>query len=222
MIIKLKNLNKTFVKKDETIEVLKKFSYEFAAGKMYGICGHSGSGKSTLLTILGLMQVYDDGTYLLKDKEVSQMSNNEKSDIRSKTIGFIFQNFYLDEQLTAIENVMLPMIINKDIKKEDRYDKAIKLLKDVGLEKRINHFPKELSGGESQRVAIARALANDPSIILADEPTGDLDRNNEKQIFGILKKLSQEGKCVIVVSHSDEIKEYADKIIELDQETGGV
>ena len=117
---------------------------------------------------------------------------------------------------------MLPMIINKDIKKEDRYDKAIKLLKDVGLEKRINHFPKELSGGESQRVAIARALANDPSIILADEPTGDLDRNNEKQIFGILKKLSQEGKCVIVVSHSDEIKEYADKIIELDQETGGV
>lgn len=220
MIIKLKNLNKTFVKKDETIEVLKKFSYEFAAGKMYGICGHSGSGKSTLLTILGLMQAYDEGTYLLKDKDVSQMSNNEKSDIRSKTIGFIFQNFYLDEQLTAIENVMLPMIINKDIKKEDRYDKAIKLLKDVGLEKRINHFPKELSGGESQRVAIARALANDPSIILADEPTGDLDRNNEKQIFGILKKLSQEGKCVIVVSHSDEIKEYADKIIELDQETG--
>ena len=187
MIIKLKNLNKTFVKKDETIEVLKKFSYEFAAGKMYGICGHSGSGKSTLLTILGLMQAYDEGTYLLKDKDVSHMSNNEKSDIRSKTIGFIFQNFYLDEQLTAIENVMLPMIINKDIKKEDRYDKAIKLLKDVGLEKRINHFPKELSGGESQRVAIARALANDPSIILADEPTGDLDRNNEKQIFGILK-----------------------------------
>lgn len=217
MIIKVENINKTFKKKDEEIIALKNISYNFDLGKMYGICGHSGSGKSTLLTILGLMQSYDSGKYFLCEKDVSKMNKNEKADYRSNMIGFVFQSFYLDEQLTAIENVMLPMIINKNIKKEERYEIALELLKSVGLENRLNHFPKELSGGESQRVAIARALANNPKIILADEPTGDLDKKNEQQIFNILKDLTKKGKCVIVVSHSDEIRKYADKIIELDE-----
>lgn len=217
MIIKVENINKKFNKKNEEIIALKDISYNFEPGKMYGIVGHSGSGKSTLLTILGLMQSYDSGKYIFDGQDVSKMNKDAKADYRSNTIGFVFQSFYLDEQLTAIENVMLPMIINKKIKKEERYNKALELLKSLGLENRVNHFPKELSGGESQRVAIARALANDPKIILADEPTGDLDKKNEKQIFDILKELSNKGKCVIVVSHSDEIKEYADKIIELDE-----
>ena len=134
-----------------------------------------------------------------------------------KHIGFVFQDFYLDEHLKAYENVMLPMLINKEIKKEERKEKACKLLIDLGLRDRINHFPKEMSGGEQQRVAIARSLANDPKIILADEPTGNLDEENEKLVFETLKDLSKKGKCVIVVTHSEEIKKYADKILTINK-----
>ena len=129
-----------------------------------------------------------------------------------KNIGFIFQSFYLNQTLKAYENVMLPMLINRDIERKDRKERAIKLLESVGLKDRIDHFPNELSGGQQQRVAIARALANNPSIILADEPTVNLDEDNAHEIFFRLRELANNGKCVVVVTHSNEVKKYADRI----------
>ena len=177
--------------------------------------GHSGSGKSTLISILGLIDRPSSGKYYLNGEDVFKLDDYKLSKLRNKEIGFIFQNFYLDEHLKAYENVMIPMIINENIPKDERKNRAITLLKKLNLEKRINHFPKEMSGGEQQRVAIARALANEPNIILADEPTGNLDKKNELMVFEELKNLSLAGKLVIVVSHSDEIKNYADIILEL-------
>lgn len=214
-IIKLKNINKKYIRKDEQIEALKNISLTFENGKFYAIMGHSESGKSTLIRIIGLMDNYDSGIYTLNKIDVKKLNDIEKSNNRMKEIGFIFQDFYLDKNMSALDNVILPMLINKNIKKDERKQKATNLLKKVGLLERANHFPKELSGGEQQRVCIARALANDPNIILADEPTGNLDEKNEQIIFEQLKELSKEGKCIIVVSHSNEVKKYADEIINL-------
>ena len=150
------------------------------------------------------------GEYLLYNKTTKSLSDKESSYYRMKHIGFIFQEYNLNPYLKAYENVIVPMLINKKIKPQNRLSKAENLLSDVGLFERKDHFPKELSGGEQQRVAIARALANNPDIIIADEPTGNLDKKNEKIIFKILKQMAESGKCVIVVSHSDEISSYAD------------
>lgn len=214
-VIEVKNINKTYKKKDETIEALNNINLSFEKGKFYAIMGHSGSGKSTLIRILGLIDEFDSGEYLLNNNSVKKLNNLESSEIRMKEIGFVFQDFYLDEYMTAKENIILPMLINKSIEKQDREKIAEQLLEKMGLLDRKNHLPKELSGGEKQRVCIARALANNPSIILADEPTGDLDEKNESIIFEYLKELSKEGKCVIVVSHSNEVKKYADEVINL-------
>lgn len=213
--MELKNISKVFKRKDEEIIALNDVSFRFEMGKLYGIMGHSGSGKSTLINIIGLLETPSDGSYILDKKDVSKLSDNELASLRLKTIGFVFQDYFLDENMTALENVMLPLLINKELNFKEKEEKASKLLNEVGLDKRIKHFPKELSGGEKQRVAIARALANEPKIILADEPTGNLDEENEKIILDTLKKLSKEGKCVIVVSHSEEIKKYADKLIKI-------
>jgi len=209
-VIELKGLIKNYDTLNEKLEVLKGIDYTFCKGKLYAIKGHSGSGKSTLIRILGLMDNPTDGEYYIYNKKTNNLSDEESSYYRLKHIGFVFQDYNLNAYLKAYENVMIPMIINKDILKSDRESLADKLLKEVGLLDRREHFPGSLSGGEQQRVAIARALANNPSIIIADEPTGNLDKKNEKVIFELLKKLANEGKCVIVVSHSDEIKEYAD------------
>ena len=211
--MKVENITKIYRTKTSEIKALDNISYEFIPGKMYAIMGHSGSGKSTLISILGLIDTYTSGKISIENKDVSKLKENELADLRMKHIGFVFQDFYLDEHLKAYENIILPMLINKEIKKENRKEKALKLLKELGLEERINHYPGEMSGGECQRVAIARSLANDPQIILADEPTGNLDEENEKLIFSILKDLSKQGKCVIVVTHSEEIKNYADEIL---------
>lgn len=213
--MELKNISKVYHTKKEKVEALKDFSYKFDDGKLIAIMGHSGSGKSTLIKIMGLMEKSDDGNVIINNKVVNELSEKELADIRMKNIGFVFQDYYLDIDLKAIDNVVLPMIINKDITKSDRKKKAEYLLKFVGLGDRMNHYPKELSGGEQQRVAIARCLANDPSIILCDEPTGNLDEDNETIIFKMLKDLSKKGKCVVVVSHSNEIKKYADEVIYL-------
>ena len=215
MVIEVKEINKTYKKKDETIEALNNINLSFEKGKFYAIMGHSGSGKSTLIRILGLIDEFDSGEYLLNNNSVKKLNNLESSEIRMKEIGFVFQDFYLDEYMTAKENIILPMLINKGIEKQNREKIAERLLEKMGLLDRKNHLPKELSGGEKQRVCIARALANNPSIILADEPTGDLDEKNESIIFEYLKELSKEGKCVIVVSHSNEVKKYADEVIDL-------
>lgn len=154
---------------------------KFYSGKLYAIMGESGSGKSTLINILGLVDNFDAGDYIIYDKNLKTIGEEEICKIRMKNIGFIFQDIYLDTNLKAYENVMLPMLINRNIK--NKKEKSLELLKSVKLEDRVNHFPQQLSGGEEQRVAIARALANDPTIILADEPTGNLDKKNEKIIF---------------------------------------
>lgn len=215
MFMKVKNLTKIYKNKNGDVKALDNITYEFKAGKLYAIMGHSGSGKSTLISILGLLESYTSGSLIIKDKETINFKDDELADLRQKHIGFIFQNFYLDDQLKAYENVCLPMLINKDINASLRKSKALELLKSLELEERALHYPKEMSGGEQQRVAIARALANNPEIILADEPTGNLDEDTEKLVFEILSSLAKEGKCVIVVSHSNEIKNYADVILYL-------
>lgn len=214
-VIELKGINKIYKKGNEEVRALEDIDLTFEKGKFYAIMGHSGSGKSTLISILGLMNKFDSGDYLLNEKSTKDLKELEASKLRMKEIGFVFQEFYLDEYMTALDNVILPMLINKEIDKQNREKIAKDLLKKFKLEGRESHLPHELSGGEKQRVCIARSLANNPSIILADEPTGDLDEENEKMIFNYLKQLSTEGKCVIVVSHSNEVKNYADILIEL-------
>ena len=216
--MKLINAEKKYNIKNNEIIVFKNLNIQFDEkdGKFYAIMGHSGSGKSTLIQILGLLDELTNGKYILNKIDTNKLTEDEKSFIRMKKIGFVFQSFHLNNKLKAYENVMLPMMINKNIKSNERKKKAIFLLKQLNLENRINHFPNELSGGEQQRVAIARALANDPDIILADEPTGNLDVQNEREVFKILKQLAKSGKCVIVVSHNDIIKQYADEIFLMD------
>ncbi len=215
MILKIDKLCKYYKKNNNKICALKDINLCFESGKFYAIMGHSGSGKSTLIRILGLMDGFDSGSFILDKHNVNNLNDFEKSYFRMKKIGFIFQDFYLDNNMTAVENIILPMLINKTIEKKSRKSLALHLLEKVKLIDRANHFPHELSGGEQQRVCIARALANDPSIILADEPTGNLDESNEKMIFAYLKEMSNDGKCVIVVSHSEEVKKYADVVIKL-------
>lgn len=211
-MLKLKNINKIYQTKTEKIEAVKDVSYGFEKGKFYAIMGHSGSGKSTLISIIGLIEENYEGEYSICNCNVKNITDKELSNIRRDKIGFIFQDYYLDAHLRAYENVILPMMINNNIKKSERKEKSFKLLKLVGLEDRANHYPREMSGGEQQRVCLARALANNPDIILADEPTGNLDEINEDIIFKELKKLSKD-KCVIVVSHSNNVKKYADRML---------
>lgn len=214
-LIKLENVSKMYKQKNRNIEVLSDVNINFNSNTFYTIMGHSGSGKTTLINILGLIDNSDSGTYEIYGTNTTNFNDNELSNLRMKNIGFIFQGFHLNPNLKAFENVMVPMLINKEINSKDRKEKAIGLLESVGLKERIDHFPNELSGGEQQRVAIARALANDPHVILADEPSGNLDEKAEADIFKQLKELSQNGKCVIVVSHSNEVKKYADKIYKI-------
>lgn len=214
-VIKLEGVSKTYKTKNKTIKVLNGIDIAFETGVFYVIMGASGCGKSTLTNILGLMDNYDSGIYKLNEKNIENFNDRELSRLRAEFIGFVFQDFQLNETMKAIENVMLPMVINLKIKPKDRAKKATEYLTMVGLKDRIEHFPKELSGGEQQRVAIARALANNPEIILADEPTGNLDEESAKEIFSILKNLSKDGKCVIVVSHSKESRIYADKVYKI-------
>ena len=215
-VIELKKIKKEYVMRKRSLLVLDDLNVSFEKGKFYAIMGHSGAGKSTLVNIIGLLDQVTEGTYLLNGKDTSKMSENELAELRKNTIGFIFQDYFLDEYLKAYENVMYPMLVNEKINKKAMKGMAIRLLEKVDLKDRFDHFPKELSGGEKQRVAIARALANNPDIIIADEPTGNLDKTNEKKVFELLKKLSNEGKCIIVVSHSEEVKKYADILYELD------
>ena len=213
MIIKLENIKRTF---NENIDVLKGINIELEMGKFYIIMGHSGNGKSTLLNILGLLDLGYTGDYYLNNKLTKGLSLSNISNIRNKMIGFVFQDYYLDEKLTALENVLLPTIINKDISSKDAKIKAIDLLKQFGLDKRTNHFPNTLSGGEKQRVAIVRAIINNPDILLADEPTGNLDAESEKNVMSILKNISNSGKCVIMVTHNTDLIKYADKVYNLE------
>lgn len=214
-IITIEDITKTYKTKKRDVEVLKNIDLTFSLGKFYAIMGPSGSGKSTLFNILGLVDTPSSGAYKINGIDTTKLTDKSSSIIRMNNIGFVFQDFNLDPYLNALENVMMPLYLNKKIKKEDREKISKDILTKLNLENRLEHFPNELSGGEAQRVAIARALVNNPNIILADEPTGNLDEELETEIFKILKTLTKENKCVIVVSHSSKIKEYADVVYTL-------
>lgn len=215
-MLKLENICKTYHMKEKEVKVLDNLTYEFKENRVYCIIGKSGSGKTTLIEIMGLLLSFDAGNIIIGEKSVKDLSDNELADLRNKEIGFVFQSFYLNPLMKAYENVMLPMYLDKSLTKEARIKKSYELLELVGLRKRANHFPKELSGGEQQRVAISRSLANDPHIILADEPTGNLDPENTLKILDILKSLSKKGKCVIIVSHDEVVKKYADIVLRIE------
>lgn len=195
------------------VTALKDVNLTVRAGKFIVVMGQSGSGKSTLLQIAGLLDVPTSGSVAINGVDTAQMKKSQLADVRMKTLGFVFQAFHLNAHLKAYENVMLPMLINKAFKRRaDMVKRAKELLAMMGLTQRQEHYPGELSGGEQQRVAIARAMANEPDFILADEPTGNLDSKNEQMIFQELKKLSKQGKGVLVVCHNDAVIEYADEL----------
>lgn len=211
-IIECYDINKVY---KNNIIAVNNISYNFKKNTFYSIMGHSGSGKTTFLQILGLINNYSQGELLINNINVKKLNSSQKANTRMKMFGFVFQSFFLNKNMKAYENVMIPMLINNDIKRKK--ERAINLLEQFGLKDRIKHYPRELSGGEQQRVAIARALANNPSCILADEPTGNLDKENESIVLDYLKKCSKEDdKCVIVVSHNEIVNHYSDINIIMD------
>ncbi len=217
-MLDLIKVTKEYKINNEKFSALNNISVKFDDGKFYGIVGHSGSGKSTLINILGLLDNFEYGKYTINKIDVSKLSESEKSVYRKKYFGFVFQSFYLNKNLTSLENVIIPMLINNELTKKGREEKAKELLIKLGLEKKMYNKPNQLSGGEQQRVAIARALANNPKVIIADEPTGNLDKKNEKIVFDYLKKIVlDEGKTVIVVSHNDIVNDYAEIIYEIEE-----
>jgi putative ABC transport system ATP-binding protein len=194
------------------VPALRGLSLEIKDGEFLAIMGPSGSGKSTLLHMLGCLDLPTDGRILLQDLEISQLDEDHLAQIRGKKIGFVFQTFHLVPTLTALENVELPLIFQR-IPRSQRRARAQALLSKVGMAERMRHQPSQLSGGERQRVAIARALAADPEIILADEPTGNLDSESGKVVLSLLKQLHREGKTVILVTHNPEAAAYADRVV---------
>ncbi|KAA6227834.1 ABC transporter ATP-binding protein [Campylobacter sp. LR291e] len=206
-IIKIHNLNKKFGK----VKALNNINLSVYEGEWLAIMGPSGSGKSTLLNILSLMDSPSSGEYILNDKHLQDLSEEQKIIIRREKIGLVFQQFHLIPYLSALENVMLAQYYHSSPDEED----AKMMLEKVGLSHRISHLPSQLSGGEQQRVCIARALINNPDIILADEPTGNLDETNEQIVLNTLKELKKEGKTIILITHNPELAESADRSIHL-------
>ena len=211
-MISIKNLNKIYKTGSVEVHALKDINLDINYGEFIAIMGHSGSGKSTLMNILGCLDRPTSGKYLLDGIEIDKQSADELSLIRNKKIGFVFQAFNLIPRTNILRNVELPMIYAK-IKSGQRREKALELLEKVGLGDRITHLPNELSGGQKQRVAIARALANNPPIILADEPTGNLDTTSSEEIMNIFRALNKEGNSIILVTHEPEIADNADRVI---------
>jgi len=213
-IIHLENIQKSYFMGKQELKVLKGITLEIFKNEYVALMGPSGSGKSTLMNILGCLDSPTAGRYILNGKDVSKMADDDLADVRNKEIGFVFQQFNLLPRLTAAENVALPLIYNGTPKKA-RTELSLEMLDRVGLADRSHHKPNELSGGQNQRVAIARALVNTPSIILADEPTGNLDSKTSVEIMNIFDKIHAEGNTVILVTHEEEIANYARRIIRL-------
>lgn len=210
-VIELKNVNKIYKTKAEEIHILKNVNLSFSKGNFVSIQGKSGSGKTTLLNILGLLDVPTNGDMLIDDKLINYKDEKIKNRIRNEKMGFVFQFHYLLNEFTALENVMMPALINKKFNKKEVREKAMELLELVGLSERVKHKPLELSGGEKQRVAIARSMINDPEIILADEPTGNLDTETSLVINNLFKKINEEKKqSIIIVTHSLELANLAE------------
>ena len=213
-IIEVKNLARHFRVGSELIKAIKQIDLSIQLNEFVALMGQSGSGKSTLMNILGCLDTPTDGTYTLNNHQVSELRDNDLAKIRNKEIGFVFQTFNLLPRSTALENVMLPLVY-AGVSKEDREERALTALDKVGLADRVNHRPNELSGGQRQRVAVARALVNNPSIILADEPTGNLDSATSIEIMALFQDIHKNGNTVIIVTHEENIAQYAHRIVRL-------
>jgi putative ABC transport system ATP-binding protein len=214
VIIETKNISKRYVMGSEVIDALKDVTITINKGEYVAFMGPSGSGKSTLMNIIGCLDSPSGGTYILNNKDVSGMSENELAAVRNKEIGFVFQTFNLLPRQSSLENVALPLIY-AGYGKAARTDKAQKILESVGLGTRSLHKPNELSGGQRQRVAVARALVNDPSILLADEPTGNLDTKTSYEIMQLFHDIHSKGNTIIMVTHEEDIANYAHRVIRL-------
>ena len=213
-IISTQHIARRYEMGSEVIHALKDISITIQKGEYVAFMGPSGSGKSTLMNIIGCLDTPSEGVYILNGTEVSDMSDNQLAEIRNKEIGFVFQTFNLLPRSTALDNVALPLVY-AGLSKSQRIEKAMEALKNVGLENRAKHKPNELSGGQRQRVAVARALVNDPAIILADEPTGNLDTKTSYEIMALFDTLHQKGNTIIMVTHEEDIARYAHRIIRL-------
>ncbi|WP_179346212.1 ABC transporter ATP-binding protein [Winogradskyella ursingii] len=213
-VIEIRNIIRDFRLGQEIVHVLKGIDLDIKRGEYVAIMGPSGSGKSTLMNLLGCLDTPTAGSYILNGKDVSQMTDDDLAEIRNKEIGFVFQTFNLLPRTTALDNVALPMIYAGASKKE-REDRATEVLSDVGLADRMDHKPNQLSGGQRQRVAVGRALVNKPSIILADEPTGNLDSKTGTEIMALFDEIHQSGNTVIMVTHEEEIAAHAKRVIRL-------
>lgn len=211
-VISLNHINKEYENGDLKTQVLFDVNFHIKKGEFIAITGPSGSGKSTLLNILGLLDTATSGTYILNGTDVTKLTEDQQAYYRNKEIGFVFQSFNLLQRATALENVILPSIY-AGLKKDAREKKAIDYLTQVGLGEHIYKRPNQMSGGQQQRVAIARALMNDPAIILADEPTGNLDTKSGLDVMGILKKLHKDGKTIIMITHEHDIAKQAEKTV---------
>jgi putative ABC transport system ATP-binding protein len=215
LVIETRELTKTYQMGEIPVHALVEANLQVHSGDFVAIMGPSGSGKSTLLNLLGCLDIATSGEYILDGKRVSSLSTNEYADIRNQKIGFIFQGFNLLPRTSAYENVELPLIYDRKHRIKDHHRATIEALQRVGLDDRMNHMPQQLSGGEQQRVAIARALVNKPALILADEPTGNLDSVTSLDIIAVLQKLNEQGITIILVTHEYKLAQYAGRIIEL-------
>ena len=213
-IIAVKNLARHFKVGSELIKAIKQIDLSIQKNEFVALMGQSGSGKSTLMNILGCLDTPTDGSYTLNNHQVSELKDNDLAEIRNKEIGFVFQTFNLLPRSTALENVTLPLVY-AGISNEDREKRALIALDKVGLADRVNHRPNELSGGQRQRVAVARALVNNPSIILADEPTGNLDSATSIEIMALFQDIHKNGNTVIIVTHEEDIAQYTHRIVRL-------
>jgi len=214
MLISIQNLNKTYIMGSEIVEALKNVSINIERNEYVALMGPSGSGKSTLMNLIGCLDSPTQGEYWLNDIEVSTMDDGELAEVRNKQIGFVFQTFNLLPRLSSLENVALPLVY-AGFSKAERLEKARLAMESVGLGDRVNHKPNELSGGQRQRVAVARALVNNPAIILADEPTGNLDTKTSYEIMSLFEEIHKKGNTIIVVTHEPDIAQHAHRIIRL-------
>jgi len=213
-LISLYNIRKTYVLGAQTVNALKKIDLEIQRGEYVALMGPSGSGKSTLMNVIGCLDTPSQGEYWLNGKEVSKMSDVDLSKVRNDEIGFVFQTFNLLTRLTALENVALPLVY-AGIPLRERNERAAETLNKVGLGDRFHHKPNELSGGQRQRVAVARALINNPSLLLADEPTGNLDTQTSHEIMALFEEIHAAGNTILLVTHEEEIAKHAKKIVRL-------
>lgn len=213
-LIEIQGITRYYQMGSETVKALDSVDLQIFKNEYVAIMGHSGSGKTTMMNILGCLDTPTGGKYILNNKDVSSLNDNSLAEIRNKEIGFVFQTFNLLPRLSSLENVMLPLVY-AGIGKQERKEKAEEVMAKVGLQNRMNHKPNELSGGQRQRVAVARALVNNPSIILADEPTGNLDSKVSVEIMGLFEKIHELGNTIILVTHEEDIARYAHRIIKL-------